>query len=75
MLELLETLRDDSAPHDDCRAGIPAVPVATYGVPLTPETTMKEFSRRLKPLARGVPFANKVRETRAAESASPAATL
>jgi acetyltransferase-like isoleucine patch superfamily enzyme len=32
--------------------GNPAVPVATCGVPLTPQTTVKEFSRRLKPLAR-----------------------
>jgi acetyltransferase-like isoleucine patch superfamily enzyme len=30
--------------------GNPAVPVARCGVPLTPETTMREFSRRLKPL-------------------------
>ncbi|HYZ75238.1 MAG TPA: hypothetical protein VE641_19315 [Chthoniobacterales bacterium] len=30
--------------------GNPAVPVATCGVPLTADTTMKEFSRRLKPL-------------------------
>jgi acetyltransferase-like isoleucine patch superfamily enzyme len=45
--------------------GNPAVPVATCGIPLTPETTMKEFSRRLKPVTRGVPFANQVRETAA----------
>lgn len=32
--------------------GNPAVPVATCGVPLTPGTTMKEFSTQLKPLAR-----------------------
>lgn len=31
--------------------GNPAIPVAQCGVPLTPDTTMKEFSRRLKPLA------------------------
>jgi acetyltransferase-like isoleucine patch superfamily enzyme len=31
--------------------GNPAVPVARCGVPLTPDTTMKEFSMRLKPLA------------------------
>jgi serine acetyltransferase len=54
--------------------GNPAVPVATCGVLLTPTTSMKEFSRRLKPLTLGVP-ANKVRETTAVESASPAATL
>ena len=43
--------------------GNPAVPVATCGVPLSETTSMKEFSRRLKPLNVGVPFANKVRET------------
>lgn len=32
--------------------GNPAVPVAACGVPLTPGTTVKEFSRQLKPLAR-----------------------
>ena len=32
--------------------GNPAVPVARCGVPLTPETTVKEFSRRLKPVVR-----------------------
>ena len=31
--------------------GNPAVPVARCGVPLTADTTIKEFSRRLKPLA------------------------
>lgn len=31
--------------------GNPAVPVARCGVPLGPDVTMKEFSRRLKPLA------------------------
>jgi len=31
--------------------GNPAVPVARCGVPLTAQTTMKEFSRQLKPLA------------------------
>jgi acetyltransferase-like isoleucine patch superfamily enzyme len=30
--------------------GNPAVPIATCGVPLTAQTTMKEFSLRLKPL-------------------------
>jgi acetyltransferase-like isoleucine patch superfamily enzyme len=35
--------------------GNPAVPVATCGVPLTPETRMKEFSRRLKPFSRPTP--------------------
>jgi acetyltransferase-like isoleucine patch superfamily enzyme len=33
--------------------GNPAAPVARCGVPLTPDTTIKEFSRRLKPLAAG----------------------
>jgi serine acetyltransferase len=55
--------------------GNPAVPVATCGCPLTPTTSMKEFSRQLKPLTRGVPFANRVRETRAVESATPAVIL
>ena len=55
--------------------GNPAVPVAACGVPLTPTTTVKEFSRRLKPLTRGAPRANKVPETTAAESANRAATL
>jgi len=32
--------------------GNPAVPVATCDIPLAPGTTMKEFSRRLKPFAR-----------------------
>jgi serine acetyltransferase len=54
--------------------GNPAVPVAICGVPLTPTTTVREFSRRLKPLTRGLPFANKVRESTAAEGASRAAT-
>ena len=31
--------------------GNPAVPVARCGVPLGPEITLKEFSRRLRPLA------------------------
>jgi len=34
--------------------GNPAVPVATCGVPLSETTSMKEFSRRLTPLNRGV---------------------
>ena len=55
--------------------GNPAVPVATCGVPLTPTTSMKEFSRRLKPLTRAVPFAKKVREVTPAESVSRAAAL
>jgi acetyltransferase-like isoleucine patch superfamily enzyme len=33
--------------------GNPATPVARCGVPLTPDTKIKEFSRRLKPLAAG----------------------
>lgn len=32
--------------------GNPAVPIATCGIPLGAETTIKEFSRRLKPFAR-----------------------
>lgn len=32
--------------------GNPAVPVATCGIPLTPSTTVKEFSRQLRPLTR-----------------------
>lgn len=51
--------------------GNPAVPVATCGVLLTPTTSMKEFSRQLKPLARGLPLANKVPEITTAEGASP----
>lgn len=35
--------------------GNPAVAVARCGVPLGPEVTLKEFSRRLKPLASRVP--------------------
>jgi acetyltransferase-like isoleucine patch superfamily enzyme len=35
--------------------GNPAVPVAKCGIPLTPELTMKEFSRELKPLDNGIP--------------------
>jgi acetyltransferase-like isoleucine patch superfamily enzyme len=31
--------------------GNPAVPVAKCGIPLGPKTTLKEFSRRLKPIA------------------------
>ena len=55
--------------------GNPAVPVAICGVPLTATTSMKEFSRRLKPFTRGVPLANKGRATTAVESVSPTATL
>jgi len=36
--------------------GNPAVPVATCGIPLKPETRMKEFSRRLKPFPRPTPL-------------------
>ena len=35
--------------------GNPAVPVARCGIPLGPDVTMKEFSRRLKPLAARAP--------------------
>jgi len=48
--------------------GNPAVPVAICGVPLSERTSMKEFSRRLKPFTRNMPFANKVRESRAVET-------
>jgi acetyltransferase-like isoleucine patch superfamily enzyme len=33
--------------------GNPATPVARCGVPLTPQTTVKEFSRQLKPVGAG----------------------
>lgn len=33
--------------------GNPAAPVARCGVPLTPQTTVKEFSRRLRPVGVG----------------------
>ena len=33
--------------------GNPAVPIAKCGVPLWPDTPLREFSRRLKPLASG----------------------
>lgn len=55
--------------------GNPAVPVATCGVPLTPTTSMKEFSRRLKPINRRASLGNRVRETEAAEGASRAASV
>ncbi len=42
--------------------GNPAVPVAKCGIPLTPETSMKEFSRRLRPFPRPTPVRNRVRE-------------
>lgn len=32
--------------------GNPAIPIATCGVPLWPDTPLKEFSSRLKPIAR-----------------------
>jgi acetyltransferase-like isoleucine patch superfamily enzyme len=35
--------------------GNPAVPVARCGTPLGPDVSLKEFSRRLKPLAVGAP--------------------
>ena len=35
--------------------GNPAVPIAKCGVPLWPDTSLKEFSRRLRPLASRVP--------------------
>ena len=45
--------------------GNPAVPVARCGVPLRPETTLKEFSRRLKPLPSRVPSPKRTPEKRA----------
>ena len=40
--------------------GNPAVAVARCGIPLRANVTLKEFSRRLKPLAsRGTPFSNR----------------
>jgi acetyltransferase-like isoleucine patch superfamily enzyme len=39
-----------SIPPMTVAQGNPAVPIAECGVALTPEVTMKEFSRRLKPL-------------------------
>src|SRR5271155_4708568 len=35
--------------------GNPAIPIAKCGVPLWPDTTLKEFSRRLRPLASRAP--------------------
>ena len=55
--------------------GNPAFPVATCEVPLVLTTGMKELSWHLKPLTRGVPFANKAQETTPMERTSPAATL
>jgi len=64
-----------SVPPMSVVQGNPAVPVATCGISLTTTTSMKEFSRRLKPLTRGVSVANEVKSTTAVGSASPAATL
>jgi acetyltransferase-like isoleucine patch superfamily enzyme len=44
-----------SVPPMTVAQGNPAVPVARCGVPLTLDTTMKEFSRQLKPLAARMP--------------------
>jgi acetyltransferase-like isoleucine patch superfamily enzyme len=55
--------------------GNPAIPVATCGLSLTPTTSMKEFSRRLKPLTPRLSFASTVRDTTVAESPNPAANL
>jgi len=41
-----------SIPPMTLAQGNPAVPVAACGVPLSPEISLKEFSRRLKPLPR-----------------------
>jgi len=45
--------------------GNPAVPVARCGVPLGDNVTLKEFSRRLRPLASRVPSPKGPPETRA----------
>ena len=42
-----------SVPSMTVVQGNPAVPVAKCGLSLMPETTMKEFSRKLQPLDRG----------------------
>ncbi len=55
--------------------GNPAVPVATCGVPLRPETSMKEFSRRLKPLTPLHRSENRVPEAMQTESPSRTSTL
>jgi len=39
-----------SVPPHTMVQGNPAVPVAKCGIPLGPETTLKEFSRRLRPV-------------------------
>lgn len=41
----------NSVPAMTVVQGNPAVPIATCGVPLWPDTPLKEFSRRLRPLA------------------------
>ncbi len=55
--------------------GNPAVPVATCGIPLTPATSMKEFSRQLKPFVRGHTTCEQSTRSMAAESASPTSIL
>jgi acetyltransferase-like isoleucine patch superfamily enzyme len=50
--------------------GNPAVPIAKCGVPLAPDsTTLKEFSRRLKPIASRVPSPKGPPEKRADQTA------
>ena len=44
-----------SVPSFTMVQGNPAVPVARCGIPLGPETTLKEFSRRLRPITKSVP--------------------
>jgi acetyltransferase-like isoleucine patch superfamily enzyme len=41
-----------SVPAMTVAQGNPAVPIARCGVPLWPDTPLREFSRRLKPLSR-----------------------
>lgn len=41
-----------SIPAMTVAQGNPAVPVATCGIALTPDVTMKEFSRKLRPIRR-----------------------
>jgi acetyltransferase-like isoleucine patch superfamily enzyme len=55
--------------------GNPAVPVATCGVALTPEVTMKEFSRRLKPLSHRSPTCNGEPEPQTVEKSRSARAL
>lgn len=59
-----------SVPSFTMVQGNPAVPVAKCGVPLGPDTTMRAFSRNLRPLAR-----NAGTMSRDMEAKSPAETI